>query len=69
LDEERTVKRWLRGPDDNGEPIVEVVDGEEQSWQAGARPQRSIMAEVMGEEGARRFQTADGRWLFPGTPP
>ena len=63
------MKRWLRGPDDQGEPVVELIDGEDRRWKASDRPQRSIMTEVMGEEGARRFQTADGRWLFPGSAP
>jgi hypothetical protein len=45
------------------------LDELERAVHARPVPQRSVMAELLGPEQARRFQTGPGRWYLPGPPP
>ena len=66
------MKRWLRGPDGEGEPVVELIGDDGWCWRSdhfGPRGEpRSVMAELLGED-AERFQVADGVFFLPGPPP
>ena len=59
-------KIWLRGPGADGEPIVELI-GEQNGDRR--RTERSIMAELLPADEARRLEVDEGRWYLPGTPP
>jgi hypothetical protein len=65
-----SFKFWLRGPADD--PQVEIVGEHAYYWSSShfsERRDRSVMRELLGEEGSRRFQISEGRWLLPGPPP
>jgi hypothetical protein len=63
------MKRWLKGPNSQGEPVVELTEsgGEDEASVPGRRPQRSVMAETLTPEQADQYQVEPGRWLFPGS--
>ena len=67
------MKRWLRGPDAQGEPVVELISGEDwygRSGHGGRRQERrSLLAEMLSDDDIRRFRVADGVWYLPGYPP
>lgn len=54
-----------------GEPpaVGASLDELERAVDARPVPQRSIMAELLGPEAARRHQIAPGWWYLPGRPP
>ena len=65
------MKRWLRGPDSEGEPQVELIGNDGWYWRSGhygQREERSVIVDLLGDEAAR-FRVSDGVYLFPGRLP